>query len=139
MLADPGPSVFRKKVRGTTTSEDSESIEGSRHIFGFDSVYLKCKYDTMQISGPVRQSTALRVLAGIEDCPGKGRFLEDVGRQGSLCYKYDSLVSLLSMMQGFGPANTPYRLLPGMVAPASATDESIRAQVHCYGSLQVRV
>ena len=63
------------------------------------------------------------------------RFLEDVSRSGALCYRYDSLISLLSTMQGFGPANTPYRLLPGMLAPASVPDDSTRAQVYCYGNL----
>ena len=74
-------------------------------------------------------------MAGKEDCADKGRFLEEEGSAGSLCHRYDSLISVLSVMQGFGPASTPYRLLPGTVAPASATDESIRAQVYCHGRL----
>jgi hypothetical protein len=38
MPADHHPSEFRKTVRGTTTSADTEVIEYAENIFGIDTV-----------------------------------------------------------------------------------------------------
>ena len=80
------------------------------------------------------QQSIIRALTPFEDEFQKSSI--DVPPTGHRCFRWDSLGSLLSIMVGLPQIQgSRWNLTQGMMAPAMATDEDIRARVYYYGTL----
>ena len=70
-------------------------------------------------------------------CQGGRHYLKHYGIDHTYAFRFDSLLSQLSVMRGYKDnfEEERYPLLLGRLCPAACTDESVRGGVCFYGSL----
>jgi len=67
--------------------------------------------------------------------PDGEHYLKPYSSQGTFAFRFDSLLSHLSIMKGYHSEKALYPLPQGRVLPAAMTDEAVRGGVYFYGSL----
>ena len=120
-----------KDCRSTHSEASWDDIwtlrESVAEVCGDDAVALRYDYDYPRFAST--SPGQIRLLM-----PDKRRYTKFYESNGTFAFRFDSVLSHLSIMRGNFP-EAPYGLKPGQLLPAQHTDESVKGGLYFYGSL----
>ena len=114
----------------TNTEALHNLVEDARVTCGRHAIVLMYDYDKPPFA--IIGTGNIRMVE-----PNGEHYLKPYGPQGTFAFRFDSLLSHLSIMRGYRTetARYPYPLPPGRILPAQNPDEAVRGGVYFYGSL----